>query len=155
MLRHEKKLELIWIGKEHRPKLEPRILLEDPAKSYHTKHRMTENDRGAADRFSNLTLKKIPKMVLQKCEWGHDDHSLKVENSPVVAPPQDALTPALSQRERGQKVAGEGRKTNPGQRLGNPARGLRRACAVRAKPQLVVRTAHATVVATYNHANRR
>ena len=29
------KLELTWIGKENRPKLEPRILLEDPAKSYH------------------------------------------------------------------------------------------------------------------------
>src|ERR1035438_4583749 len=38
------KLELTWIGKENRPKLEPRILLEDPAKSYHAKHRVTEND---------------------------------------------------------------------------------------------------------------
>jgi len=31
----KQKLELTWIGKENRPKLEPRILLEDPAKSYH------------------------------------------------------------------------------------------------------------------------
>ena len=38
------KLELTWIGKEQRPKLEPRILLEDPEKSYHAKHRVTEND---------------------------------------------------------------------------------------------------------------
>jgi adenine-specific DNA-methyltransferase len=38
------KLELTWIGKENRPKLEPRILLEDPAKSYHARHRVTEND---------------------------------------------------------------------------------------------------------------
>jgi len=38
------KLELIWIGKENRPKLEPRILLEDPEKSYHAKHRVTDND---------------------------------------------------------------------------------------------------------------
>ena len=29
----KQKLELTWIGKENRPKLEPRILLEDPAKS--------------------------------------------------------------------------------------------------------------------------
>ncbi len=35
----KQKLELTWIGKEHRPKLEPRILLEDPAKSYHAKFR--------------------------------------------------------------------------------------------------------------------
>ena len=40
----KQKLELTWIGKENRPKLEPRILLEDPAKSYHAKHRMTDND---------------------------------------------------------------------------------------------------------------
>jgi adenine-specific DNA-methyltransferase len=41
----KQKLELTWIGKEHRPKLEPRILLPDDAKSYHAKHRVTENDR--------------------------------------------------------------------------------------------------------------
>lgn len=40
----KQKLELTWIGKEKRPKLEPRILLEDPEKSYHAKHRVTEND---------------------------------------------------------------------------------------------------------------
>lgn len=41
--RHQK-LELTWIGKENRPKLEPRILLEDPEKSYHAAHRVTEQD---------------------------------------------------------------------------------------------------------------
>ncbi|HQS58734.1 MAG: site-specific DNA-methyltransferase [Gallionellales bacterium 35-53-114] len=41
---NKQKLELTWIGKENRPKLEPRILLEDPAKSYHAKHRVTDND---------------------------------------------------------------------------------------------------------------
>jgi adenine-specific DNA-methyltransferase len=40
----KQKLELTWIGKENRPKLEPRILLEDTAKSYHAKHRVTDND---------------------------------------------------------------------------------------------------------------
>jgi adenine-specific DNA-methyltransferase len=44
-----------------------------------------------ASRFPNLTVKKIPKMVLQKCEWGHDDYSLNVENLPQarkVVPPK-------------------------------------------------------------------
>ena len=41
---HKQRLELTWIGKENRPKLEPRILLEDPAKSYHAKHRVSDND---------------------------------------------------------------------------------------------------------------
>ncbi|MEI2330889.1 site-specific DNA-methyltransferase [Pseudomonas aeruginosa] len=40
----KQKLELTWIGKEKRPKLEPRILLEDPEKSYHAKHRVSDND---------------------------------------------------------------------------------------------------------------
>ncbi len=40
----KQKLELTWIGKENRPKLEPRILREDPAKSYHAKHRVTDSD---------------------------------------------------------------------------------------------------------------
>lgn len=38
------KLELTWIGKENRPRLEPRILLEDPEQSYHAKRRVTESD---------------------------------------------------------------------------------------------------------------
>jgi adenine-specific DNA-methyltransferase len=41
---NKQKLELTWIGKEKRPKLEPRILLEDPEKSYHAKHRVTDGD---------------------------------------------------------------------------------------------------------------
>ena len=40
----KQKLELTWIGKGNRPKLEPRILLEDPEKSYHAKHRVSDND---------------------------------------------------------------------------------------------------------------
>lgn len=38
------KLELTWIGKDNRPKLEPRILLEDPSKSHHAKHRVSDGD---------------------------------------------------------------------------------------------------------------
>ena len=43
-MRKKQKLELTWIGKEKRPKLEPRILLEDPEKSYHAKERVSDND---------------------------------------------------------------------------------------------------------------
>ncbi len=38
------RLELTWIGKENRPKLEPRILIEDPEKSYHARHRVSDDD---------------------------------------------------------------------------------------------------------------
>jgi len=40
----KQKLELTWIGKEQRPRLEPRILIEDPEKSYHAHHRVSEDD---------------------------------------------------------------------------------------------------------------
>ncbi len=43
--------------------------------------------RGKADRYSNLTIKKIPKAVLSRCEWGHDDYSLKIENLPKAPIP--------------------------------------------------------------------
>jgi adenine-specific DNA-methyltransferase len=51
----------------------------------------------AAERWPNLTIKKIPKMVKDRCEWGHDDYSLNVANLPMaqkkaeVLPPQDDL----------------------------------------------------------------
>ena len=51
----------------------------------------------AAQRWPNLTLKKIPKMVKDRCEWGHDDYSLNVANLPMaqkvaeILPPQDDL----------------------------------------------------------------
>jgi len=43
-MQNKQRLELTWIGKENRPRLEPRILLDDPEKSYHAKRRVTEND---------------------------------------------------------------------------------------------------------------
>lgn len=53
-----------------------------------------------ASRFPNLTVKKIPKMVLQKCEWDHDDYSLNVANLPMSAPatkkPSSHKTPQAS-----------------------------------------------------------
>lgn len=40
--------------------------------------------RAKADEFPNLTLKKIPRAVLNKCEWGKDDYSLNVQNLPMA-----------------------------------------------------------------------
>ncbi len=56
----------------------------------------------AAERWPNLTLKKIPKMVLTRCEWGHDDYSLNVANLPMaqeepVAAPAARATRATKQ----------------------------------------------------------
>jgi adenine-specific DNA-methyltransferase len=42
--------------------------------------------RARADLYSNLTVKKIPRQVLSRCEWGRDDYSLRVENLPRATP---------------------------------------------------------------------
>lgn len=42
--------------------------------------------RAKADRYENLTVRKIPRQVLTRCEWGHDDYSLQVENLPEAPP---------------------------------------------------------------------
>ncbi|HUZ08203.1 MAG TPA: site-specific DNA-methyltransferase, partial [Candidatus Paceibacterota bacterium] len=44
--------------------------------------------RGKAENYPHLEIKKIPKAVLAKCEWGHDDYSLKIENLPKAPPPK-------------------------------------------------------------------
>ena len=38
------RLELTWPGKENRPRLEPRILIEDPALSFHAPQRVSDAD---------------------------------------------------------------------------------------------------------------
>lgn len=44
MNNRKQRLELTWIGKDVRPRLEPRILLEETEKSYHAKAHVTDND---------------------------------------------------------------------------------------------------------------
>lgn len=51
--------------------------------------------RGKPDKYSNLTIKKIPKTVLTRCEWGHDDYSLKIENLPKAPIPSGQQDLAL------------------------------------------------------------
>ena len=57
------KLELTWIGKDQRPKLEPRILLEDPELSYHAEHRVSEGDH-----FDNILIQGDNLLALKALE---------------------------------------------------------------------------------------
>ncbi|UQZ90060.1 site-specific DNA-methyltransferase [Deltaproteobacteria bacterium Smac51] len=45
---------------------------------------------GKADRFKNLTVTKIPRAVMSKCEWGQDDYSLNIQNLPMLKPEPEA-----------------------------------------------------------------
>jgi adenine-specific DNA-methyltransferase len=57
--------------------------------------------RGKSDRFPNLTVKKIPTQVLSRCEWGHDDYSLQVENLPKAPPPSPPMSAAEKRGQQG------------------------------------------------------
>lgn len=50
-MKTRQKLELTWVGKEKRPQLEPRILIEDADKSYHAAKRVSD-----ADIFDNVLI---------------------------------------------------------------------------------------------------
>ncbi len=62
MSKHQK-LELTWIGKDQRPRLEPRILLEDPTRSYHAGARVTDKDI-----FDNRLIKGDNLLALKALE---------------------------------------------------------------------------------------
>lgn len=50
--------------------------------------------RGNTSAWPNLTVKKIPNHIRERCEWGHDDYSLNVENLPKAPPAREASPPA-------------------------------------------------------------
>jgi adenine-specific DNA-methyltransferase len=54
------------------------------------------------DEFPNLTVKKIPKAVLNRCEWGHDDYSLEIKNLPMKSPeePEEQEAPSVGRNPR-------------------------------------------------------
>ena len=64
MSRNKKqKLELTWIGKDERPKLEPRILIEDPDLSCHAKERRSDDDI-----FDNILIRGDNLLALKALE---------------------------------------------------------------------------------------
>lgn len=59
------KLELTWIGKENRPRLEPRILIEDEKLSFHAPHRRD------GSLFDNLLIRADNLLALKALEATH------------------------------------------------------------------------------------
>lgn len=63
MTTKKQKLELTWVGKDERPRLEPRILIEDPELSYHAKERRTYDDI-----FDNIVIQGDNLLALKALE---------------------------------------------------------------------------------------
>lgn len=60
------------------------------------------------DEFPNLTLKKIPKTVLDKCEWGKDDYSLEIKAlQPSTTTEPDAAAPPPPPRRKRKRDNGQ------------------------------------------------
>ena len=69
--------------------------------------------RGRKDGYGNLTVKKIPKAVLTRCEWGKDDYSLKVENLPKAPPPQGQMELIAADGDEATHIAIDRRALRP------------------------------------------
>jgi adenine-specific DNA-methyltransferase len=63
MSARKQRLELTWVGKDERPRLEPRILLEDADTSYHAKARVTDHDI-----FDNILIQGDNLLALKALE---------------------------------------------------------------------------------------
>lgn len=63
MSNKKQRLELTWIGKDDRPHLEPRILLEDEELSYHASARVTDRDI-----FDNVLIRGDNLLALKALE---------------------------------------------------------------------------------------
>ncbi len=61
--------------------------------------------KNATDAYPNLTVKKIPRQVLSRCEWGHDDYSLQVENLPKAPLPATPPQGGEGTKAKGQSAA--------------------------------------------------
>ncbi len=61
----KQRLELTWIGKDERPRLEPRILIEDEALSHHAAA------RGPGDIFDNLLIQGDNLLALKALQAEH------------------------------------------------------------------------------------
>jgi adenine-specific DNA-methyltransferase len=67
--------------------------------------------RAGTTEFPNLTLKKVPKAVMSRCEWGKDDYSLQIAALPKATPadedvpPPPMLAPGEQRKQRKARVA--------------------------------------------------
>lgn len=61
----------------------------------------------SARALSNLTIRKIPCAVLDRCEWGKDDYSLKIESLPMMQEDEEDDLP-LAPTRNGKKDAATG-----------------------------------------------
>ena len=76
--------------------------------------------KGCKDKYKNISIKKIPQMLLGRCEFGRDDYSLNIVNMPVEDRPDDDSTdqdstpdkPVSTAKKKGKRSVQEINKDN-------------------------------------------
>ncbi|MFN3686453.1 site-specific DNA-methyltransferase [Salinarimonas sp.] len=61
----------------------------------------------SARALSNLTIRKIPGAVLDRCEWGKDDYSLKIESLPMMQEEEEDAGPAPKRASKADTSTGD------------------------------------------------
>ena len=61
----------------------------------------------AGESLTNLTIKKIPRVVLGRCEWGKDDYSLKIAALPEREPETEEAEAAPGKIKKTKKVVAQ------------------------------------------------
>ena len=59
--------------------------------------------KACSNRYPNITVKKIPNLLLGRCEFGREDYSLNIVNMPVEENEQNQTTPNPSLTKEGSK----------------------------------------------------
>ncbi len=71
--------------------------------------------RECENRFANITVKKIPQMLLGKCEFGKEDYSLNIVNLPhddVASPSDDEAVDEITDESTGDGPANQSSQIN-------------------------------------------
>ena len=71
--------------------------------------------KGCKGKFANITIKKIPQMLLGRCEFGRDDYSLNIVNMPIEETHESEsdsidthpIAPAKSVKKKGKRSVQE------------------------------------------------
>ncbi len=58
----------------------------------------------AGDNLTNLTIKKIPRVVLDRCEWGKDDYSLRIAALPLQDEEPEEHEEADAKQNKSKKI---------------------------------------------------
>ena len=71
--------------------------------------------KGCSNRHSNITIKKIPQMLLGRCEFGKDDYSFNIVNLPQEEPEENSVDNGLQEKQTAYRIKNKKKRENESQ----------------------------------------